>query len=84
VIFRDVVSIGGAFLIDYLTGKCVIRPHWTGKVSTFMQFAAVLWLMLDFPFLLWPTALAGLFTLVSGLLNLTDAIRQVQEHDGRV
>jgi CDP-diacylglycerol--glycerol-3-phosphate 3-phosphatidyltransferase/cardiolipin synthase len=49
-----------------------------------MQFAAVLWLMLDFPFLLWPTALAGLFTLVSGLLNLTDAIRQVQEHDGRV
>ncbi len=83
VIFRDVISIGGAFLIDYLTGKCVIRPHWTGKTSTFMQFAAILWLMLDLPFLIWPTAAAGAFTLVSGLLNLSDAIRQVQEHDGR-
>lgn len=83
VIFRDVASIGGAFLIDYLTGKCVIKPHWTGKVSTFAQFAAVLWLMLDLPHLLWPTTIAGFFTAISGALNLAAAVRQVQHHEGQ-
>lgn len=82
VIFRDLASIGGAFLIDYLTGKCVIKPHWTGKVATFTQFAAVLWLMLDIPYLIWPTALAGAFTAVSGFLNLAAGVRQVQQHSG--
>lgn len=78
VIFRDVASIGGAFLIDYLTGKCTIRPHWTGKVATFAQFGAVLWLMLNIPWLIWPTIVAGAFTIVSGFLNLASGIRQVQ------
>jgi len=82
VIFRDLASIGGAFLIDYLTGKCVIKPHWTGKVATFTQFAAVLWLMLDIPFLIWPTVVAGAFTAVSGFLNLAAGVRQVQQHSG--
>jgi cardiolipin synthase (CMP-forming) len=78
VIFRDLASIGGAFLIDYLAGSCQIRPHWTGKVATFAQFAAVLWLMLDLPGLVFCTAVAGAFTAVSGFLNLADGIRQVQ------
>lgn len=82
VIFRDLASIGGAFLIDYLTGKCVIKPHWTGKVATFAQFSAVLWLMLDIPYLIWPTAVAGAFTAVSGFLNLAAGVRQVQQHSG--
>lgn len=47
VIFRDLASIGGAFLIQHLAGTCHIHPHWTGKVATFAQFTAVLWLMLD-------------------------------------
>jgi CDP-diacylglycerol--glycerol-3-phosphate 3-phosphatidyltransferase/cardiolipin synthase len=83
VIFRDLASIGGAFLIDYLTGKCVIKAHWTGKVATFAQFAAVLWLMLDFPYLLWPTAFAGAFTAISGFINLMAAVRQVRQHEGQ-
>lgn len=83
VIFRDLASIGGAFLIDYLTGKCVIKPHWTGKVATFAQFAAILWLMLDIPHLLWPTAVAGLFTAVSGFINLAAGVRQVHAHSGQ-
>jgi cardiolipin synthase (CMP-forming) len=78
VIFRDLASIGGAFIVDRVAGKCVIHPHWTGKVATFAQMAAVLWLMLDFPRLIWPTAVAAAFTIVSGFLNLADGIRQVQ------
>lgn len=79
VIFRDVVGIGGAFVIDHLTGKCIIRPHWTGKVATFAQFGAVLWLMLSLPLLIWSTIIAAAFTVVSGFLNLAAGIRQVQQ-----
>ncbi|HRK15937.1 MAG TPA: CDP-alcohol phosphatidyltransferase family protein [Prosthecobacter sp.] len=78
VIFRDLASIGGAFLIQHLAGSCHIQPHWTGKVATFAQIAAVLWLMLEFPFLLWPTVVAGVFTALSGFINLASGIRQVR------
>lgn len=81
VIFRDLASIGGAFLIDHLVGRCEIKPHWTGKVATFAQFAAVLWLMLDLPGLLWPTLIAGAFTATSGFLNLAAGVRQVKDAD---
>ncbi|GEP46109.1 CDP-alcohol phosphatidyltransferase family protein [Brevifollis gellanilyticus] len=79
VIFKDLVSIGGAFLINSLAGRCEIKPHWTGKVSTFAQFAAVLWLMLEIPFLIWPTVIAGAFTVISGFLNLAAGVRQVKD-----
>ena len=78
VIFRDLASIGGALIIEKLAGKCDVHPHWTGKVATFAQMAAVLWLMLDLPYLIWPTAFAAAFTVVSGLLNLADGIHQVR------
>lgn len=78
VVSKDLGSIGAAFLIDHLVGKCVIAPHWTGKVATFSQFAAILWLMLDIPHLLWPTLFAGLFTAISGFINLAEGIRQIQ------
>ena len=77
VIFRDLASIGGALLINHVVGKCHVQPHWTGKVSTFAQFTAVLWLMLDIPGLLWPTIVAGVFTAVSGFIHLAAGIRQV-------
>ncbi len=81
VIFRDLASIGGAFLIQHLAGQCHIQPHWTGKVATFAQITAVLWLMLDFPGLLWPTCAAGLFTALSGFINLAAGVRQVRHVD---
>lgn len=81
VIFRDIASIGGAFLINHLVGKCHIQPHWTGKVATFTQFAAVLWLMLDIPRLIVITVIAGVFTAISGFLNLAAGIRQVTHPD---
>ena len=80
VIFRDLASIGGAFIIQHLTGQCRIQPHWTGKASTFAQFAAVLWLMLNLPHLLVITVIASLFTAVSGFIHLADGVRQVTHH----
>lgn len=80
VIFRDVSAIGGAFLVDHFAGSCRITPHWTGKAATFLQMAAVLWIMLDirWPNLLWPTILAAGFTAFSGFYYLADGIRQIQ------
>jgi CDP-diacylglycerol--glycerol-3-phosphate 3-phosphatidyltransferase/cardiolipin synthase len=79
VIFRDLASVGGAFIVDRIAGKCEIHPHWSGKVATFAQMAAILWLMLDFPMLYLPTAAAAAFTIVSGFLNLAEGIRQIQQ-----
>jgi cardiolipin synthase len=80
VIFRDLVSIAGAFLIDHIVGKFHIHTHWTGKVATFAQMAAVLWILLDLttPDLIWATIAAGAFTALSGFINLADGIRQLQ------
>jgi cardiolipin synthase len=77
VIFRDLASIGGAFVIQHVAGRCHIAPHWTGKVATFAQFTAVLWLMIELPGLVWVTWFAGIFTALSGLINLSAGIRQV-------
>ena len=80
VIFRDMASIGGAFLVDHFAGKCVVKPHWTGKAATFLQITAISWVLLDLRFLdrVWPTALATLFTVFSGFLYLAEGVRQVK------
>ncbi|MCB1224548.1 MAG: CDP-alcohol phosphatidyltransferase family protein [Verrucomicrobiales bacterium] len=80
VVFRDLAAIGGAFLIQHFSGQCTIRPHWTGKVATFTQIAAVLWIMLDLrtPPILIPALIAGAFTAISGFIYLAEGIRQIQ------
>lgn len=82
VIFRDLAAMGGVAVVQYVTGgKCDIHTHWTGKWATFCQMAAVLWLMLDItmPPLLWPTILAAVLTIVSGVIYLVDGVRQTQQ-----
>ena len=81
VIFRDLSSIGGAFIVDHFAGKCHVKPHWTGKVATFGQIAAISWLLLDIrsPDRVWPTAFATLFTLISGFIYLADGVRQIKD-----
>lgn len=80
VITKDVLSIAGAFLVDHLAGSCKIKAHWTGKVSTVCQIVALLWVMLDIRLLpaLWSVVVAAVFTLVSGMINLADGIKQLQ------
>lgn len=80
VIGRDLLSIGGAFLIDHFAGKFQIHTHWSGKVATFAQMAAILWILLDLSpaLLIWPTIFAGFFTALSGFINLADGVRQLQ------
>ncbi len=79
IISRDLAVMGGAFLIEYFVGPCRIAPHWTGKMATFTQIFAVLWIMLDVrsPDILWPTCLAAAFSAFSGFYYMAGGIRQL-------
>src|SRR5204863_7567325 len=68
VITRDVVIVVGAAVLHLLVGHVRVKPHWTGKIATFLQMAAIGWVMLQLRFisLIYIVAAAGLFTLISG------------------
>lgn len=79
VIGRDAVLVLGAFVIRYVGGKIVVRPHWTGKVATVLQMACVLWALLKFdPRWLFSLSLgATICTAVSGTIYFVAGIRQL-------
>jgi CDP-diacylglycerol--glycerol-3-phosphate 3-phosphatidyltransferase len=82
VISRDAVILIGSAVLHLLNGKVQVRPVWTGKVATFLQMAAIAWVMLQLMFipLLWVVGAAGFFTLVSGIVYVTDGFRQLGAH----
>lgn len=80
VITRDVVVVAGAVMLHVVLGDMKVKPTWTGKAATAAQMTAIGAVML-WPQMHWdwevlgvtihaldvPVAVAGLFTLVSGL-----------------
>lgn len=80
VISRDVVIVAGAVLIQLLAGHVEVRPSWTGKVATFFQMAAVVWVLFQIELLslYYMVIPASLFTLVSGLIYLRDGVTLLQ------
>src|SRR6201989_2380508 len=47
VITRDIVILVGAAVLHLLIGRVRVRPHWTGKIATVLQMAAIGWVMLQ-------------------------------------
>jgi CDP-diacylglycerol--glycerol-3-phosphate 3-phosphatidyltransferase len=81
VITRDVVILVGAAILHMLIGNTMkVRPSWTGKVATVCQMCAIGWVMLQLHFLplLFVVIVAGVFTLVSGVIYFMDGVRQLQ------
>ena len=80
VITRDALILVGAVLLHLLNGRVDVRPNWTGKVATVLQMIAIAWVMLQLRFipLIVVVIAAGVFTLVSGVVYLLHAIRQLQ------
>jgi cardiolipin synthase len=80
VITRDAVILVGAGVLHLLNGKVRVKPHWTGKVATVCQMCAIAWVMLQLRFLplLFVVTVAGVFTLVSGIIYVMDGVRQLQ------
>ena len=82
VISRDAVILIGSAVLHLLNGKVRVRPAWTGKVATFLQMAAIAWVMLQLRFipLIYVVAAAGLFTFISGVIYVMDGFRQLGAH----
>jgi phosphatidylglycerophosphate synthase len=80
VISRDVVILVGTMILYLLNGKVHVKPKWTGKVATVLQMIAIGWVMVQLRFipLLYVVVVAGVFTLISGIVYVTDGVRQLQ------
>ena len=80
VISRDAVILVGAIILYVLNGKVHVKPNWTGKVATVLQMVAIGWVMLQLQFLplLYVVIAAGVFTFISGIVYVTDGVRQLQ------
>jgi CDP-diacylglycerol--glycerol-3-phosphate 3-phosphatidyltransferase len=80
VITRDVVILVGAGVLQLLLGRLRVKPHWTGKIATVLQMAAIGWVMLQLRIipLLYIVIAAGVFTFVSGIIYVADGVRQLQ------
>src|SRR5256886_1896507 len=80
VISRDAVILVGAMVLYLLNGKVQVKPSWTGKVATVLQMCAIGWVMLQLRFLplLFVVIVAGIFTLISGVVYVMDGVRQLQ------
>src|SRR5213596_4243950 len=80
VITRDAVILVGAGVLHLLNGKVHVKPSWTGKVATVLQMAAIACVMLQLRFLplLYVVIAAGVFTFISGIIYVTDGVRQLQ------
>ena len=80
VITRDAVILVGAVVLHLLNGKVEVKPNWTGKVATVCQMCAIAWVMLQLHFLPLPfvVIVAGIFTLISGIVYVMHGIRQLQ------
>jgi cardiolipin synthase len=80
VISRDAILLVGTLVLYLLNGKVHVKPHWTGKIATVLQMVAIGWLMLQLRIipLLYVVLAAGAFTLISGIIYVTEGVRQLQ------
>jgi CDP-diacylglycerol--glycerol-3-phosphate 3-phosphatidyltransferase/cardiolipin synthase len=77
VISRDVILAIGALVLHLLHHHLEVKPHWTGKLSTCLVFAAICAALLKLP---WTEPICwagGLFTLASFVFYVKDGVRQL-------
>ena len=80
VISRDAILLVGTLILYLLNGKVSVKAHWTGKIATVLQMFAIGWVMLQIHVipLFYIVLAAGAFTLISGIVYVTDGVRQLQ------
>jgi len=82
VIGRDLVVLTGLVVIQLIVGKVKVRPRMAGKVSTVLQMASVLWILLKWydVVLTCVTWGAAICTAVSGVWYVFDGMKQLGAH----
>ncbi len=82
VLARDIIQLSGAIVIGHIAGDIEVVPHWTGKLATALQVAAIGWVLLAVPAP--PVAAvagaAALFTFVSTVLYIRAGLGQLPDH----
>lgn len=83
IVTRDIIIVGGLWILHHFKTGVKIRPHWTGKVCTVAQMFALGWVMLKFvPFSpLYPAVIASIFTVWSGVAYFQTGLKLLQESD---
>jgi len=77
VVVRDVVILAGAEAYRRLAGKLDVRPTWSGKVATFMEFVLVSWVLADIALDLGMDASIEPLALLTGLAVAWSGVRYV-------
>jgi len=85
IIFRDVFAIAGGLLVYKITGTIEIKVHWTGKVATFLQVCAVMWVMVGHAYIhpIYVVYLASAMTMAAGLVYLRAAYGLISKSRSR-
>ncbi|HEY0257279.1 MAG TPA: CDP-alcohol phosphatidyltransferase family protein [Candidatus Methylacidiphilales bacterium] len=69
IISRDALLLGGYFVLRHFIHQVEIKPHWTGKLSTFFTFLAIGAVLFKLgPWILWFCLPGALFALVCTII----------------
>jgi cardiolipin synthase len=75
IISRDALLLGGYFVVRHFLHQIEIRPHWSGKLSTFFTFLAIAAVLLKLVHVvLWLCALGAGFALISTLIYVRQGL----------
>jgi cardiolipin synthase len=82
IIGRDMLILAGMVVIQMTVGKVKVRPRIPGKISTVLQMAIVLWILLQWTdkWLKVQVVVAAIFTGISALFYVWDGVRQLSAH----
>lgn len=80
VISRDVVLVGGYFILAHFAKHVEVQPRFAGKTATVLQMATIVWVLLQAPaaHFLWLVGAAGAFTAIAGCQYILDGLRQLE------
>jgi CDP-diacylglycerol--glycerol-3-phosphate 3-phosphatidyltransferase len=79
-ISRDVILVVGALIIQSVAGSVSIQPRILGKITTFFQGTAILWVLIGLPGrpLVWVLCITAFFTAASAAQYLLDGVIQLE------
>jgi len=75
IISRDALLLGGYFVVRHFLHQVEIKPHWTGKLSTFFTFLAIGAVLFKLgPLILWLCALGAIFALLCTVIYVRQGL----------
>ena len=82
VIGRDVIVVSGSVLLYVVIGNVKVKPLFMSKTSAVLQMVTIGWVLFKLPPMgtFWLAVSVAVTTAITGVLYVTDGIRQFSEH----